>query len=95
MAMLRAMSEACKGAKISPPATFHTLRHSYASHLAQAGVPLMFIASALGHRDTRMAEKHYSHLAQSEVADMIRAKLPSFGVPMSSNVAALDARRPR
>jgi len=92
MAMLRAMSEACKGAKIRPPATFHTLRHSYASHLAQAGVPLMFIASALGHSDTRMVEKHYGHLAQSEVADMIRAKLPSFGAPPATNVVPLHGK---
>ena len=41
----------------------------------------MFVASALGHADTRMVEKHYGHLSQSAVADMIRAKLPSFSAP--------------
>ena len=67
------MAEACHVAKISPPATFHTTRHTYASHLVQAGVPLLFVAAALGHRDTRMVEKHYGHLAPSHVADAIRA----------------------
>ncbi len=78
MALVRLMAEASKNGKVVPPATFHTLRHSYASALVQEGVPLMFVASALGHRDTRMVEKHYGHLAHSAVAEMIRAKLPNF-----------------
>lgn len=93
MAMLRAMSEACTGAKITPPATFHTLRHTFASHLVQQGVPLMFVASALGHSDTRMVEKHYGHLSQSDVADMIRAKLPSFGAPPATKVTSLRGKQ--
>jgi integrase len=91
MALVRAMAEASKAAKVSPPATFHTLRHTFASHLVQQGVPLMFVASALGHRDTRMVERHYGHLSQSAVADMIRAKLPSFGAPPATKVSTLRA----
>jgi integrase len=93
MAFVRAMRGACSGGKISPPATFHTLRHTYASHLVQAGVPLLFVASALGHSDTRMVEKHYGHLTPSQVADMIRANLPSFGGAPRANVRRM--RRPR
>lgn len=78
MALVREMRAACVGGGICPPATFHTLRHTYASHLVQEGVPLLFVASALGHGDTRMVEKHYGHLSPSQVAEMIRAKLPSF-----------------
>jgi integrase len=33
MAVVRAMRAACEGGKIIPPATFHTIRHTYASHL--------------------------------------------------------------
>jgi integrase len=79
MALVRAMNTACEGGQVNPPATFHALRHTYASHLTQQGVPLLFIAAALGHRDARMVEKHYGHLAPSHVADVIRAKLPAFG----------------
>jgi hypothetical protein len=44
------------------------------------GVPLMVVAKNLGHADTRMVEKHYGHLADSYVADAIRAGAPRYGV---------------
>jgi hypothetical protein len=34
------------------------------------------IAKAMGHRDTRMTEKHYAHLSPNYVDDTIRAELP-------------------
>jgi integrase len=74
----RPLAEASVRARIEPPATFHILRHSYASALAQRGVPMGVIATQLGHSDTRMTEKHYAHLAPSYVADTIRAALPDF-----------------
>jgi integrase len=86
MAVVRAMRAARERGKIAPAATFHTLRHTYASHLVQRGVPLLFVASALGHSDTRMVEKHYGHLAPSQVAAMIRKNLPRFGTIQRSNV---------
>jgi integrase len=88
-AISRAMSAACSAAKIQP-APFHSMRHSYASHLVQAGVPPLFVSAALGHSDVRMVAKHYGHLAPSVVASAIRGALPSFGpVPQS---AATDIR---
>jgi integrase len=93
MAVAREMNDACAGGEIRPPATFHTLRHTYASHLVQAGVPLLFVASALGHSDTRMVEKHYGHLAPSQVAEMIRERLPTFGTYKPSNVRLLRRRK--
>lgn len=77
---------------VIPAATFHCLRHTYASHLAQQGVPLLFIAAALGHRDARMVEKHYGHLAPSHVAEAIRAALPSFGSELPSKVKRIGRR---
>lgn len=85
---IRPMKAACEKAKISPPISFHDLRHTYASMLAMAGVPLQVIARALGHADTRMTERHYAHLSPDHVADQIRANLPSFGIE-ADNVRAL------
>jgi integrase len=89
IAVLRAMRSACVAGKITPPATFHTLRHTYASHLVQHKVPLLFVASALGHADTRMVEKHYAHLAPSQVAALIRKNLPRFGAMKRSNLRGI------
>jgi len=75
----RPMREACVHAEIEPPVSFHILRHSYASLLTKAGVPLQVVASALGHADARMTEKHYAHLAPSHVAQLIRDNLPPMG----------------
>ena len=70
------MRDACLHAEIVPPVSFHILRHSYASLLTKAGVPLQVVASALGHADARMTEKHYAHLAPSHFAQLIRDNLP-------------------
>ena len=56
--------------------TLHELRHTYASTMVRKGAPLMVVAHALGHADTRMAEKHYAHLAPSYVAETIRRMAP-------------------
>ena len=85
----RPMAEACAAAGIEPPATFHSLRHTYASHSVMAGAPLLVVAKNLGHADTRMVEKHYGHLSASYVADAIRAAAPRFGRLTES--AALSA----
>lgn len=54
------------------------MRHTYASHLAQAGVDLLTISKLLGHADTRITSKHYAHLADKTLAAAV-TKLPSFG----------------
>jgi integrase len=74
------MAEACRRAGISPAVGFHTLRHTYASLAVMGGAPLVVVAAALGHADVRMVSRHYGHLAQSYVADAIRAAAPRFGV---------------
>jgi integrase len=61
----RPFKEAVKAAKLDPSFTFHELRHTWASLTIMAGAPLMMVAINLGHRDTRMVEKHYCRLANS------------------------------
>jgi integrase len=85
----RPLEQASRVAKLDPPATFHILRHTYASSLAMKGVPMGVIAAQLGHADTRMTEKHYAHLAPSYVADTVRAALPSLGIIDETNVVKL------
>ncbi len=89
----RPMAEACARARIEPPANFHCLRHTYASHAIMNGAPLLVAAKNLGHSDTRMVEKHYGHLAPSYIADAIRRAAPRFGAPEGGNVEPLAGRR--
>lgn len=85
----RRMADACVIAKVTPRATFHNLRDTYASHLAMAGVPMKVIAELLGHTDTRVTEKHYAQLQDDYIAKTLRANLPSFGGEEKDNVVAL------
>ena len=84
----RPMKEACSRAKIKPAISFHGLRHTYASLLVKSGVPMRYVAEAIGHSSTAMTEKHYAHLAPSHVADTIRKHAPTFGLG-KSNVVGL------
>ena len=77
---LRRMEEASRAAKISPPASFHILRHTYASRLAMNATPMPVIAAQLGHSDTRMTERHYAHLGQSYVAESFRKFFQPLGI---------------
>jgi integrase len=89
----RRLIEASERASIRPAATFHVLRHTYASALAMRGVPLTVIAKQLGHADTRITERHYAHLCPNYVAETVRAALPSLGLPEESNVVSLVRAR--
>lgn len=89
----RPMREACVGAGITPLASFHTLRHTYASLSIMAGAPLLVIATNLGHSDTRMVEKHYGHLAADYVASEIRKAAPRFDLEPETNVIPLQVGR--
>jgi integrase len=83
------MQEACARAKLKPIITLHGLRHTWASLAVMNGVPLIVVAKNLGHKDTKMVEKHYGHLASSFIVDAIRAGAPKFGIKPDKNVVAL------
>lgn len=86
----RPMDEACRIAEIDR-CTFHELRHTYASRMLMNDppIPMQVLAANLGHKDTRMVEKHYGHLLRSYHDDMIEKSNPPFGFDASSNVVPL------
>ena len=50
---------------------FHDLRHTFASHLVMAGVPLLTVAELLGHKSIEMT-KRYSHLSPNHKTTAVR-----------------------
>lgn len=66
-------NEALKKAKIKK-VKFHALRHTFATRLFEAGVPVKTVSMILGHRDTSITEKVYLHVLDNlkdEVAAVI------------------------
>ena len=82
-------SEARERGKIKPATSFHITRHTWASLAVMNGTPLLVVAKNLGHRDTRMVEKHYGHLAPSFITEAIRAGAPRYGVKDDKRVVPL------
>jgi integrase/recombinase XerD len=56
------LDKAVNSNKINKKVTVHTLRHSYATHLMDAGVNLRFIQTILGHSSIKTTEI-YTHVS--------------------------------
>jgi integrase len=88
----RPLREACAAAKIAPAIGFHILRHTYASRLVMAGVPMAVVAAQIGDSEAITA-KHYAHLAPSYVGDTVRKHFTALGIVPPSNVTPLQPRQ--
>ena len=71
-----------------PKARVHDLRHTYASRLVQAGVPLAAVKDLLGHASI-VTTQRYAHLANTQW-DAVRAVLGDTGTPTGYVPRAAD-----
>ncbi|HKK82267.1 MAG TPA: tyrosine-type recombinase/integrase [Prolixibacteraceae bacterium] len=69
----KVMRRALEECGLSKKGSVHSLRHSFATHLLDAGIDIRYVQQLLGHKDIRTT-MIYSHLSQSNI-DKIKSPL--------------------
>ena len=95
--MIKALKRIVSQAAIRKRVTMHVLRHSFATHLLMAGVPINIVSKLLGHESIETTEI-YVHVLPCEITstpsplDLLHASTsiaPLYALPMQSLAKAI------
>lgn len=69
VSLQKVLKQSLRKAQIKKPVTLHWLRHSYATHLLEAGTDLRYIQTILGHKSSRTTEI-YTHVSTKSLQNI-------------------------
>lgn len=92
--VVRHIINAAKRAKINKDVKFHTLRHCFATHALENGVPLRTVQKEMGHSSIKTTLRYYHYISEhwqayvspfEELLDQIRKESKNKLPPKADN----------
>jgi site-specific recombinase XerD len=80
---------------VAKPATIHTLRHSYATHLLEEGVSLRYVSAYLGHAslEQTLVYAHLTAVSEAQTQEAVARMAAGLTRPPHPTTRPLTADR--